>query len=80
MVSVRHRNRIAPLLDQWIPGPRLSNASSGKNLEWPGGALLQLFQFARLNRIPMAALNVDKKLTEKSARKAGRRYRSRRKA
>lgn len=62
--------RIQPVLDKWIAG-ELSEGEFLKQSEWETvwrydpGLYLPLFHFARLNRIPMAALNVDRALTGK---------------
>ena len=66
--------RVQPVLDQWVAG-NLTQRQFLERVEWekiwnvPAALYLPLFQFARLNRIPMAALNVDKKLTEEISKK-----------
>lgn len=56
--------RLQPVLDKWVAG-RLSVEQFLQQSEWkkvwdyPADLYLPLFQFARINRIPMAALNVD---------------------
>ena len=66
--------RVQPILDQWIAG-ELTQRQFLERVEWekvwnfPAALYLPLFQFARLNRIPMAALNVDKTLTEEISKK-----------
>lgn len=59
--------RLQPVLDRWVAGD-LSEARFLEQAEWdtvwtmPAELYLPLFQFARLNRIPMVALNVDQQL------------------
>ncbi len=61
--------RIQPVLDQWVAG-ELSVRQFLERSEWqkvwnyPPELYLPLFQFARMNRIPMVALNVERNLTE----------------
>jgi uncharacterized iron-regulated protein len=61
--------RVQPVLDKWIAG-ELSVKQFLEQVEWekvwnfPPDLYLPLFQFARINRIPMVALNVDRGLTE----------------
>lgn len=61
--------RIQPVLDQWVAG-ELSVQQFLERSEWlkvwsfPSELYLPLFQFARLNRIPMIALNVERSLTQ----------------
>lgn len=56
--------RLQPVLDQWVAG-KLSADEFLQRAEWeqvwdyPPELYLPLFQFARINRIPMIALNVD---------------------
>lgn len=60
--------RIQPVLDQWVAGT-LSAQAFLKQAEWdkvwnfPPHLYMPLFEFARINRIPMRALNVDRELT-----------------
>jgi uncharacterized iron-regulated protein len=59
--------RLQPVLDEWTAG-RLTQQQFLERVEWakiwnvPAALYLPLFQFARLNRIPMAALNVERTL------------------
>jgi uncharacterized iron-regulated protein len=61
--------RMQPVLDRWIAGA-LTTTQFLEQTEWnriwnfPPDLYLPLFHFARLNRIPMVALNVDRALTE----------------
>lgn len=61
--------RAQPVLDRWVAG-ELTVRQFLEQTEWekvwrfPAESYLPLFQFARLNRIPMVALNVDRSLTE----------------
>lgn len=61
--------RVQPALDRWIAG-ELTVKQFLEQTEWekvwnfPPELYLPLFQFARVNRIPIAALNVDRALTE----------------
>jgi uncharacterized iron-regulated protein len=61
--------RVQPVLDRWIAG-ELSAQQLLEQTEWdkvwrfPPALYLPLFEFARLNRIPMVALNVDHTLSE----------------
>jgi uncharacterized iron-regulated protein len=61
--------RVQPVLDRWIAG-ELSAQELLKQTEWdkvwrfPAALYLPLFEFARLNRIPMVALNVEHTLSE----------------
>ena len=67
--------RAQPVLDQWVAGS-LSAQEFLKQVEWdkvwsfPPHIYMPLFEFARINKIPMRALNVDKKLTRMVAEKA----------
>ncbi|MCK5575135.1 MAG: ChaN family lipoprotein, partial [Sphingomonadales bacterium] len=67
--------RIQPVLDKWIAG-ELSEDEFLKQSEWETvwrydpELYLPLFHFARINRIPMVALNVDRALIGKVS-KAG---------
>ena len=60
--------RVQPVLDQWVAGS-LSPQEFLKQAEWdkvwtfPPHLYMPLFEFARMNKIPMRALNVDKSLT-----------------
>lgn len=61
--------RTQPLLDAWIAG-KLSERQFLERSDWAGvwgfppGLYLPLFRFARINGIPMRALNVDHKLIQ----------------
>jgi uncharacterized iron-regulated protein len=67
--------RAQPVLDRWVAG-ELTEKQLLEQSEWskvwnfPPHLYLPLFHFARLNRIPMLALNVERTLTE-AVRKAG---------
>src|SRR5688572_32604744 len=60
--------RVQPVLDDWIAG-KLTPAQFLERVEWqkvwnfPPELYLPLFQFARVNAIPMIALNVERSLT-----------------
>ena len=60
--------RAQPVLDDWVAG-KLTVRQLLEQSQWdsvwklPAELYLPLFQFARINRIPMVALNVDRKLT-----------------
>lgn len=60
--------RVQPVLDQWIGGT-LTEKQFLEKSEWrkvwnyPPELYLPLFRFARINRIPMVALNVGQQLT-----------------
>jgi hypothetical protein len=59
--------RLQPVLDQWVAGKlsekRFLELSSWDTIwKMPAELYLPLFQFARLNRIPMVALNVEPQL------------------
>lgn len=61
--------RVQPALDRWVAGELtvkefLDQTGWDKFWNMPAGLYLPLFQFARINRIPMVALNVDRKLTK----------------
>ncbi|MBL8487235.1 MAG: ChaN family lipoprotein [Rhodocyclaceae bacterium] len=66
--------RLQPVLDRWVAG-ELTAKEFLRQSEWervwklPADLYMPLFEFARLNRIPMLALNVDGKLTEAIAEK-----------
>jgi uncharacterized iron-regulated protein len=59
--------RLQAVLDDWVDG-RLTEDAFLKAAEWrqvwgyDAGLYMPLFQFARLNRIPMVAMNVERKL------------------
>ena len=61
--------RVQPVLDRWVAG-ELSAREFIERVEWqkiwnlPAELYLPLFNFARLNRIPIFALNVERTLTE----------------
>lgn len=61
--------RVQPVLDRWVAG-ELSVGEFLAQAEWarvwsmPAELYLPLFQFARINRIPMVALNVDRALVK----------------
>ena len=60
--------RVQAALDQWVAGQLtvrefLDRAEWSRVWRYPPHIYLPLFEFARLNRIPMLALNVDQKLT-----------------
>lgn len=61
--------RVQPVLDQWVAGNLtvaqfLERSEWGKVWNMPAQLYLPLFEFARMNRIPMIALNVDDKLNK----------------
>jgi len=66
--------RVQPVLDKWIAG-KLSVRQLLEESDWskvwnmPADLYLPLFRFARINRIPMIALNVDHSLIEAVAKK-----------
>ena len=66
--------RAQPVLDRWVAGT-LTAAQFLSEVKWeeiwnlPAELYLPLFEFARLNRVPMVALNVDRSLTETIAAK-----------
>jgi len=66
--------RVQPVLDKWVAGS-LTAAQFLAEVKWeevwnmPAELYLPLFEFARLHRIPMVALNVERKLTEAVAAK-----------
>lgn len=66
--------RAQPVLDRWVAGS-LSAQEFLKQVEWdkvwsfPPHIYMPLFEFARINKIPMRALNVDKNLTRLVAEK-----------
>lgn len=61
--------RLQPVLERWVAG-ELTTRQFQDQSEWdtvwrmPFELYLPLFQFARINRIPMLALNVDNKLNK----------------
>ncbi len=60
--------RVQAALDQWVAGQLtvkefLSRSEWAQVWRYPPQIYLPLFEFARINRIPMLALNVDQKLT-----------------
>lgn len=67
--------RVQPVLDKWIAG-ELSAKQFFEQVEWqkvwntPPELYLPIFQFARINRIPIFALNVNSTLT-KAVREKG---------
>lgn len=66
--------RLQPVLDRWVAGELTSErflAETNWEEVWamPAELYLPLFEFARLHRIPMLALNVERKLTEAVAQK-----------
>lgn len=66
--------RAQPILDKWIAGELsvrqfLEQAGWEKVWNFPPELYLPLFQFARINRIPMVALNVDRALNEAITKK-----------
>jgi len=68
--------RVQPVLDRWVSG-QLSIQDFFAQAEWekvwnfPPQLYLPLFEFARINRIPMVALNVDQKLIRAISDKGG---------
>ena len=62
-------HRVQPALDDWVAG-KLTVKEFVDQSEWasvwqiPIELYLPLFQFARINRVPMAALNIDAKLAK----------------
>lgn len=60
--------RVQPVLDRWVKGELneqqfLDQSEWTKVWNYDPALYLPLFHFARMNRIPMLALNVDRKLT-----------------
>ena len=60
--------RVQPVLDRWVAGELteaefIAQSDWGKVWSMPAELYLPLFHFARLNRIPMLALNIDAALT-----------------
>lgn len=66
--------RLQPVLDRWVAG-ELTAERFLAEVSWeevwavPAELYLPLFEFARLHRVPMLALNVERKLTETIAEK-----------
>lgn len=66
--------RAQAVLDQWVAG-ELTESQFLERSEWdkvwnlPSRLYMPLFQFARINRIPMVALNVDRELTQQITQK-----------
>ena len=66
--------RVQPVLDRWVAG-ELTESEFLAQSEWskvwsmPAELYLPLFHFARINRIPMLALNVEPTLTRAIAEK-----------
>jgi uncharacterized iron-regulated protein len=66
--------RVQPVLDRWVAG-ELTARQFLEQSEWdkgwalPAELYLPLFEFARMNRIPMLALNVDRKFSKAIAEK-----------
>ncbi|TVR99777.1 MAG: hypothetical protein EA406_02430 [Rhodospirillales bacterium] len=65
--------RVQPVLDRWTAGELSEGAfldQVGWQQVWGGDAdlYMPLFQFARLQRLPMVALNVERRLVSKVAR------------
>jgi uncharacterized iron-regulated protein len=61
--------RVQPALDRWVAGEItvkefLAQAQWSEVWDMPAELYLPLFQFARINRIPMLALNVERSLTK----------------
>lgn len=66
--------RVQPALDRWVAGELtvrqfLEQSEWDKVWTYPAEFYLPLFEFARMNRIPMLALNVDQRLTQAIAEK-----------
>lgn len=60
--------RVQPALDRWVAGELsvpalLAQTAWEENWSFPAAFYLPLFEFARINRLPMLALNVDSRLT-----------------
>lgn len=66
--------RLQPVLNDWVDG-KLSEEAFLKASEWrqvwgyDAALYMPLFQFARLNRVPMIALNVERKLVSQVGQK-----------
>lgn len=66
--------RVQPILDRWVAGELtesefLAQSEWGKVWSMPAELYLPLFHFARINRIPMLALNIEPTLTRMVAEK-----------
>jgi uncharacterized iron-regulated protein len=66
-------HRAQPVLDKWVAGELTAEEflrqSNWKEVwRFPAELYLPLFQFARIHRVPMVALNVDRELTAEIAR------------
>ena len=66
--------RVQPVLDRWVAGELttrefLDQSEWDKNWNMPAGLYLPLFEFARINRIPMLALNIERTLSRKISEK-----------
>jgi uncharacterized iron-regulated protein len=65
--------RTQPVLDRWVAG-EIDSTALLRDADWeevwgfPPGLYLPLFEFARLNRVPMRALNVDRSLVARVGR------------
>ncbi len=60
--------RVQPVLDRWVAGELtvkefLDRSEWHANWNMPAELYLPLFDFARINRIPMLALNIERKLS-----------------
>ena len=60
--------RVQPVLDRWVAGELtvaefLDQAEWESNWNMPAELYLPLFQFARINRIPLLALNIERQLS-----------------
>ncbi|MCM8611098.1 ChaN family lipoprotein [Accumulibacter sp.] len=60
--------RVQPVLDRWVAGELsapalLAQTGWGEIWGFPAAFYQPLFEFARINRLPMLALNVDSRLT-----------------
>ena len=66
--------RVQPALDRWVAG-ELSEAEFLKAADWrevwrfDPGLYMPIFHFARMNRIPMVAANVERSLTREVSQK-----------
>lgn len=66
--------RVQPVLDRWVAG-ELSEMQLLQQTDWPSiwgfdsALYLPLFHFARMHRLPMVALNVDRALIREVGRK-----------
>ena len=62
--------RVQPILDEWVAG-RLADAEFLTRVEWQQvwgydpQLYLPIFQFARMHRVPMLALNVERRLVSR---------------